>query len=261
MPLSFPLHRFCWNGLGDQVNLDHLKEKKKTILILNFRIQKALLVLLILAQVSFVCAILQKQCKSSGRHVARKFPWPRNGDALCSKGSRRPDFNALAVSHLRILLVLWSQIFFAKGATSCVWLHELEHGHCQRQLQPLFETEHLWLRTLLHGSLRSLLHCRHWWTQLLCLSNCWKCRHSTSVNHWHLFDFPRYRCWSQPFWWSKGSLLLNSKGEYLAPPASSQPYIPLFREHCWPLLAPMSPTCTSVSRWAGKSIGFFRSCS
>ena len=53
---------------------------------------------------------------------------------------------------------------FVKGATSCVWLHELEHGHCQRQLQSLLETEHLWLRTLLHGSLRSLLHCSHWWT-------------------------------------------------------------------------------------------------
>ena len=73
--------------------------------------------------------------------------------------------------------------------------------------------------------------------------------------------FSRYCCWSQPLWWSEGSLLLNSKGEYLAPPPSSQPYIPLFREHCWPLPAPMSPTCTLVSRWVDKNICFLSSCS
>ena len=107
---------------------------------------------------------LQTQCKFPGRHVTWKFPWPRNGHALCSEGSGGPNFNALTVSQPS-LVVKSSDMFlciFAKGATSCLWLHELEHGHCQRQLQSLLETEHLWFRTLLHGSLWSLLYCSHW---------------------------------------------------------------------------------------------------
>ena len=69
-------------------------------------------------------------------------------------------------------------------------------------------------------------------------------------------DSSRYCRWSEPLWWSERSFLLDPKGGYLPISLSTQLYFPFSREHCWPLLAPMSPTCTLVFRWSCQNLCF-----
>ena len=136
-----------------------------------------------------------------------------------------------------------NMFFFVKGATACLWLHKLEHGHCQRELQPVLQRKHFCQRSHLHGSLWSLLHRSHWWTENIGVTAgnvVIRCLYDITLDLAQVLllepTFPEI--WKTPHtpfqrWISD-----------LIHPAS----LPLSREHCWPLLEPMSPTCTLACR-------------
>ena len=219
---------------------------------MNFRIQKGLLVLLILAQVSLIYTILQQQHTFPGRHAAWKFPWPRNWDPLCSEGPKRRYFNALTVSQLRTpLVVKSSNMSSGKGATPCLWLHRLEHGHYTRELRALVQEKHFCLGSDLHGSLWSLLHCSYWWNHYnVGVTNENVVIQGLLINN-IIFDFMQVLLLEPTFlgiWKTPRTRFQRWISGTTSIPAS----IPLFREHCLPLLAPMLPTCTLVFRCSWK---------
>ena len=134
-----------------------------------------------------------------------------------------------------------------KGAAPRLWLHWLEHGHCQRQLQPLLQRKHFCCQSDLHGSLWSLLHCSHWWnhynvevtTENVVIRGLWIDNVIVDFTQVLLLEPTFPAIWKTPHTQSQ---------RWMSGTSSIPASFPLFREHCWPLLAPMSPTCTLVFR-------------